>query len=125
MTDTIDESHGRLQELFGAIDGQDADRFVSFLTPEASFRFGSAPAVTGRSTIAEAVRGFFATIAGCRHRLANTWAGDETLVCEGEVTYRRHDGSEITLPFVNVFGMEGELIADYKIYVDIGPLYSG
>jgi len=125
MTDTMNESHGWLKELFDAIDGQDADRFVGFLTPDASFRFGSAPAVTGTAPIAEAVRGFFATIEGCRHRLTDTWSGEGTLVCEGEVTYRRHDGSEITLPFANVFEMDGGLIGSYKIYVDVGPLYAG
>lgn len=125
MVRAKDESLGWLSELFGSIDGQDADKFVSFLTPDATFRFGSSPAVIGRVPIAEAVDGFFGTIDGCRHRLTNTWGGDGTLVCEGEVTYRRHDGSEITLPFANVFDMDGELISAYKIYVDVGPLYAG
>jgi hypothetical protein len=46
------------------------------------------------------------------------------MVCEGEVTYTRHDESEITLPFVNVFEFEGELISHYKIYADSEPLYA-
>ena len=40
------------------------------------------------------------------------------------MTYRRHDGTEITLPFTNVFEYRGDLIAHYKIYIDIGPLYA-
>ena len=51
------------------------------------------------------------------------WNGG-TQVCEGEVTYERHDGSKITLPFTDVFEYSGERIAHYKIYMDIGPLYA-
>ena len=81
-------------------------------------------AVRGRDAIREAVDGFFATIAGCRHDIRNSFGREATLFCEGEVTYRRHDGSEISLPFADVFEYEGDLIAHYKIYLDIGPLYA-
>ena len=118
-----DASEALLRELFGAIDTMDTARFVQSLTPDAVFRFGSAPPVTGRRAVADAVGGFFSSIAGLRHALARTIADDRALVCEGEVTYTRHDGSEITLPFANVFELEDGLIAHYKIYADIGPLY--
>jgi limonene-1,2-epoxide hydrolase len=51
-------------------------------------------------------------------------ADDNTIVCEGEVTYTRHDGSKITLPFANVFEVKNELITLYRIYIDIGPLFA-
>ena len=110
--------------LFAAIDAQDAASFVSFLTEDAVFRFGSAPPVQGREQIRAAVDAFFATIAGCRHTISNSLRSGSTLVCEGEVTYTRHDGSEITIPFADIFEYEGDLIADYKIYIDIAPLYA-
>ena len=68
--------------------------------------------------------GFFATIAGCAHSIARTVCEGGTLFCEGEVTYRRHDGTEITLPFTDVFEYDDDLIDAYKIYIDIGPLYA-
>ena len=116
--------HELLKELFAAIDAMDTERFVSCLTPNAVFRFGSASPAEGREAIHTAVDGFFSSIAGLKHRLTETIQQDSTLVCEGEVTYTRHDGSEITLPFVNVFGLEDDLISHYKIYADIAPLYS-
>jgi len=122
--DGCEVSVGWLEDLFDSVDAQDTPRFVGFLSPDAEFRFGSAPAVSGTAQIAAAVDGFFSTIAGCRHRLGNTWIEDGTIACEGEVTYRRHDGSEITLPFANVFEMAGDLISRYKIYIDIAPLYA-
>jgi hypothetical protein len=43
---------------------------------------------------------------------------------ERELTYARHDGSTITLPFVDVFNLDADRIANYKIFMDIGPLYA-
>ncbi len=113
-----------LHDLFAAVDARNTERFLGFLTDDASFRFGSAPAVQGREAIHSAVDGFFSTIAGLRHDLARIVAQDDVMVCEGEVTYTRHDATEITLPFVNVFEFDGELISVYKIYMDVGPLYN-
>ena len=110
--------------MFEAIDSKDAQAFVGFLTEDAVFRFGSAPAVRGREAILATVDGFFGTIAACSHDVQKTLSSGPTLVCEGEVTYRRHDGTEITLPFTDVFEYDGDLIAQYKIYIDIGPLYA-
>jgi len=113
-----------LAGLFSDIDAQDTAGFISCLRPDAVFRFGSAPAVKGSEEISAAVDGFFATIAGLSHDIGKSWSDDDTVVCEGEVTYRRHDGSEITLPFVNVFDMDGDSIGSYKIYIDAAPLYA-
>jgi len=110
--------------LFTAIDAKDGATFVSYLTEDAVFRFGSAPPVQGRDAIKAAVEGFFTTIAACSHDISNTLRQDDTLVCEGVVTYTRHDGSEIALPFTDVLEHEGRLIAHYKIYIDIGPLFA-
>lgn len=109
--------------LFAAIDAMDADRFAGFLTPGAVFRFGSAPPASGRGAAHDAVAGFFSGIAGLEHSLTRTIEDDGVLICEGEATYTRHDGSQITLPFANVLELDGGLISHYKIYADITPLH--
>ena len=111
-------------DLFAAIDAKDGAAFVAYLTEDAIFRFGSAPPVQGRSSIEAAVEGFFSTIAGCRHTIFNSFRQDDTLVCEGEVAYQRHDGQEVVLPFTDVLKYSGDLISHYKIYIDISPLYA-
>ena len=111
--------------LFTAIDAQDGAAFVGYLTDDEVFRFGSAPAVQGRSAVPAAVEGFFGSYKGLSHTIHKTLRQADTLVCEGEVTYTRQDGSTITIPFVNVFEYDGDLIARYKIYIDIAPLYAG
>lgn len=118
------QSHAVLDGLFEAIDAMDSDRFVSFLTEDGVFRFGSTPAVIGRQAIRDAVQAFFTSISGLSHRVSRVWRDQATLVCEGEVCYRRHDDSEVILPFVNVFELQGDLISKYQIYIDIQPLYA-
>ena len=110
--------------LFAAIDAQDSAAFVSYLTSGAVFRFGSAPPVKGREAIQAAVDAFFGSIEGLSHRVERTVCDGKTVVCEGEVTYRRRDGNEITLPFANIFEYSDDLIDYYKIYIDVGPLYA-
>ena len=112
------------RSLFDAIDAMNVDRFVGFLTEDAEFRFGSAPSVRGRKAIAEGVQAFFASIAGLSHRVSRVWRDGDAVVCEGEVRYQRHNGSDIVIPFVDVFEYQGQLISRYLIYIDIGPLYA-
>lgn len=113
-----------LDDLFAAIDAKDADAFVGFLTDDAVFRFGSAPEVSGAVAIRDAVSRFFESIAGCQHTVDNIWTATATIACNGNVRYVRHDNSEITLPFADVFDMRDDRISAYRIYMDIGPLYA-
>ncbi len=114
----------KIYGLFKAIDEMDSDKFVTFLTDDAEFRFGNAPAVLGKPAIREAVAGFFSSIKAISHKNINLWVHPDSIVYEGEVTYTRHDGSKLSIPFVNKFGMVGNKIKDYYIYIDITPLYS-
>ena len=111
-------------ELFAAIDRGDADAFAAFFAPDGEFRFANAPAVVGRAAVRAAVAGFFGAIRGCRHRLLRSWAAPGAVACEGEVTYTRHDGTQLTVPFANVFVLRGGEIASYRIYIDNGALFA-
>ena len=120
MTSSVDAIGG----MFDAIDTKDTEAFVGYLTDNALFRFGSAPAVHGRESIRAAVDGFFESIAGSTHTIHNTLCEGATRVVEGEVTYTRRDGSRVTLPFTDVFEYDDGLISHYKIYIDIAPLFA-
>lgn len=118
------ESPAWVRQLFQSIDAMDTNKFLNFINNDAQFRFGNAPPVVGKDAIGQAVDGFFATIKAIKHRLLNTWTHPDAVICQGEATYTRRDNSQLTLPFVNVFGMKGNLIKDYLIYMDINPLYA-
>jgi ketosteroid isomerase-like protein len=111
-----------LEALYAAIDAKDADRFVTFLTDDAVFRYGSQPAVQGRHAVHEYVAGFFGTLAGLSHTIHDTWERDGALVMRGDVTYTKHDGGAVTLPFTNIFYTQGDLVQQYLVYADPSPL---
>lgn len=108
--------------LFGTIDARDSGGFAAYLTPDAQFRYGSAPAVSGSAAIVQALDGFFASIAALSHRVTDLWEVAGHLICRGEVTYTRLDGQTVTAPFCNVFTMCDERVSHYEIYLDPTPL---
>ncbi len=113
----------RLNGLFNAVDNMDADAFVSFLTEDASLRFANAPAVSGRENIRKTISNFFSSIKSVQHEVRDAWEFDKVVICEGQVTYTRHDGSKASFPFANILRMKNKLIADYRIYIDNSSLY--
>lgn len=113
------------EPLFAAIDARDADAFAAFLTEDAEFRFGNAPPVVGRPAIAAYCAAFFAGLGGLTHRLESIWEVPEGVVCHGVVSYRRRDGSELTVPFANVLYLASDRVRRYLIFVDNGALFQG
>jgi hypothetical protein len=113
-----------LLELFTAIDAKDTAAFLDKLSPTAMFRFGAAPDVQVKEAIGSAVDGFFSSIAALSHRVKNQVGDGSLLACEGDVSYTRHDGSSITLPFSDFFEFDGDLIVGYRVYIEIAPLYA-
>jgi ketosteroid isomerase-like protein len=113
-----------LADLFRAIDAKDAVRFASFVAEDGAFLFANAPAVAGRTAIREAVEGFFASIRGLTHEISSVAEQRDGLWCRGTVTYVRHDGSTLSLPFSNYFEMRAGKVAHYQIYVDASKLYA-
>lgn len=118
------EQQSWLNELFKKIDAKDTAGFLSFLTADARFRFGNSPLLQGRQAIGDAVDTFFASIKTSQHRLLDLWSINDAVICQGEVSYTRADNETLTLPFVNIFRMQGKHIDEYLIYVDVTPLYS-
>ena len=118
MTDTW------TRDLLDAIDSRDADRFVSFLTEDALFRWGSRPPVTGRDAVRDYVAGFFQGFEALSHEVRESWQvpDRDTRFVEGEVTYTLPGGRRVTLPFLNLFRMEGAQVREYLIYADPSPL---
>ena len=113
-----------VQRIFESVDAGDARRFAAVFTEDGQFIFGNAPAVVGRPAVEQAVAGFFASIRGCRHELSHFSSGAGHCAMDGTVTYLRHDGRGLTLPFANVFVMRGAQIAEYRIYIDATPLFA-
>jgi len=110
--------------VFAAIDAMDTPSFVSYLTPDASFVFANYPAAVGSEAIAGTVNYVFTTFKGLKHTITGMWEQDNTIVVRLSIDYTRHDDQVVTLPCVNIFQYEDDKIKDYRIYMDIAPVYA-
>ncbi len=113
-----------LGTLFRAIDGKDADAFAALLAPDGEFRFGNLPPVCGRNAVREFVAGFFASIAALTHVVEASWQVGDDLICHGRVTYTRHDGSTLAVPFANMLRTSPAGYSRYLIFADTSALYA-
>lgn len=112
----------RLPALFAAIDARDAHAFASHLCPDVEFIFANAPSLHGRVQVESAITGFFSSLAALRHELHEHWLCEDNLIMRGNVTYTRHDGSQLQVPFANIFKLRDGLIREYRIFGDFTAL---
>ena len=113
----------QILQVFEAIDQFDAQRFASFMTEDATFRFGNIPAVEGRPQIEAFVDGFFKSIKAIHHDQLEVWEAEGVWLMNGRVTYTRHDDSSLQVYFSNTFKMHEDKIRKYYIFVDTSALY--
>jgi hypothetical protein len=111
-------------KLIADIDSMDGERFASNLSENCVLRYANHPEVHGRQAVADAINAFYGTIGGLRHTPVNEWTAGDTTILQFDVTYTRHDGREATVPAVSIVRSDGELIDDYRIYVDLAPVYA-
>ncbi len=112
-----------VRRLFRSIDDRDTEAFLAFLADDVLFRFGNAGPVNGKAAVRDVVRGFFDSIKGLNHHIAETWDEPDAAICHGTVTYTRHDSSTLSVPFANILRTRAGLIKEYFIYVDVSKLY--
>jgi ketosteroid isomerase-like protein len=111
-------------DLFADIDRMDATAFASYFADHGVLRFANADEVRGRGAIEAVIAGFFGTIKGLSHRILGHWDVGDTTIIQAEVTYTRTDDGQVTLPAAVIFRRDGDLIVDYRIYIDQTPLYA-
>lgn len=102
----------------------DAKAFASHLAEDCVLQFGNAEEVRGRDAIEAAIAGFFTTIKGLSHDVVKSWEVDDATILRLEVTYTRHDDKPVTIPVVTIYERGGDLIDDYRVYIDLAPVYA-
>src|SRR5947209_6965966 len=109
--------------LFADIDSMEPDRFAQHLADDATMRFGNAAPVHGRQAIRDAWASFCETVEGVHHDLVEQWTVGDATIVEAEVTYTRLGGAKVSVPVVTIYRAPGELIDDYRIFIDLAPLF--
>jgi ketosteroid isomerase-like protein len=111
-------------DLLADIDRMDAKAFASYLAEDCVLRYANADEVVGRAAIEEAIAGFFSTIKGISHNVVGQWDVDDTTIIQFEATYTRMDDRRVTVPAVTIYRRGVDLIDDYRVYVDLAPVYA-
>jgi ketosteroid isomerase-like protein len=113
-----------VRDLIAAVDRRETETAASYLTDDVRFRFGSAEEIAGKPAVEAQSRAFYESIAGIRHTFLGLWqVTDDTVACVMDVHYERLDGRTLTLPCANVFRFRDGLVDDYRIYMDISPVF--
>lgn len=111
-------------EVYKAVDSMDEQRLASFLTENCRFVYANSDPVIGRANAAASSKKFLDTLAAIKHDLLEVWSFDDVIVSQIKVTYTRKDETTLTIPAATIWRVHGEQIGEYRIYVDIGPLFS-
>ena len=110
--------------LFEDIDSMVPERFAAHLADDVRMRFGNAEPVSGRAAVQDVWAGFCTAVAGVRHHVVEQWDEGPATIVEADVTYTRHDGSRVTVPVVTIYRSRGELIDDYRVFIDLAPVFA-
>ena len=112
------------EQLFADIDSMEPDRFAAHLAEDVTMRFGNANPIHGREAVRNAWAAFCKDLRGLRHELIERWKVDEATIVEATATYTRRDDSQVTVPVVTIYRERGGQINDYRIYIDLAPLFA-
>jgi ketosteroid isomerase-like protein len=116
-----------ISDLLAAGDGGDIDRLLVYLTDDVQLVFGNADAIEGKEAIKMMSHQFMSGFKRVRHEIHNIWhtADDpDILIAQMTVHYAKFDDSIVSLPCLNVFRMNADLVSDYRIYMDANPIFS-
>jgi ketosteroid isomerase-like protein len=125
MLDEKNKTTAELVEaIFADVDAMNADKFVTHLTPDGRFQFGNGEPTIGRQATRDSVAGFFSSINGLRHQVIGIFQQENVITVELSIDYTRKDGKVVTLPCANIFRMEGPLVRDYRVFMDVTPIFA-
>ena len=113
-----------IHSVFTALDAKDTAAVGAQMTEDVRLRFGNADVVEGKAAFLEASATFVASVKATTHEVHSMWSIDDVVIAEMDVHYERQDGGRVTLPCCNVFRVRDGLVSDYRIYVDIAPVYA-
>jgi ketosteroid isomerase-like protein len=123
MTETAAED--TVRAIIEATDAADVDWVSDLVTDDIRLQFGSAEPTVGKQVLIDGAVAFNASIASIRHDVNALWTVEsDVVITEMMVHYERLDGHSVSLPCTNIFRVRDGKIADYRVYMDIAPVFA-
>jgi ketosteroid isomerase-like protein len=118
-------SQEHIKHIFATLDTLQVEDFAAFFTEDGQMRNGNAAPIVGRSSIRDTFeQGFKPVLKALHHEIIGLWEEDDVVIVESIVHYTRKDDRIITLPAVSILRMAGDNIREYRVYMDIGPVFA-
>ncbi len=111
-----------VENVFKVADQMNAAAFSELLTTDVKFRFSNEDPVTGMEAVVSGLNDLFSKINGLRHEIKGVYVQGEGYAVEATASYTMKDGKKISLPVVSILKYRGDMIEDYRIYMDISPV---
>jgi ketosteroid isomerase-like protein len=126
MTTTLDTPAARaVRAILAALDGRDVDALCRQVTDDVRLQLGNTEVTTDKSAFEATSRTFLNSIAAIRHELLDLWEVEGgTVIAVMTVHYERLDGQKLSLPCCNLFGTRAGRVHDYRVYMDINPVFA-
>ena len=114
-----------VRNYFKTVDTLDANAIAAHFTNDGKFRFGNQPPAEGKQAVRDSLAQFFATMQTMHHESTGLWLGEDgnSAVGEADVTYTRPNGTQITLPCASILRSQNDQIYDFRMNMDISPVY--
>ena len=109
--------------VYKAFDAKDLEAFGNYLTEDCWYAFSNWPAMEGREAALYGVSAFFKDIKATSHTIQDVWEDADTIILRIVVVYHRKDGQLVSLPCVNIWERVGDQISDFRIYMDVNPVF--
>jgi SnoaL-like domain len=108
--------------LFSRGEAMDSEGFVSFFSESPVYQFGNFPTCLDKPAIKVSIDAFFAQVNALYHQIKMIWEVGDVIFVEMDVIYWRKDESVVSLPCCDIFRLDGDLIAELRIFMDVTPL---
>jgi ketosteroid isomerase-like protein len=110
--------------IFADIDGMDPDKFVAHLSEDVVFQFGNNEPAQGRGAVKAALEAFYPMIDGMTHHVRYLFEEGDVVVAQIDVEYVRKDGKHVTVPNADILTFDGDLVKDWRIFIDLAPVFA-
>ena len=111
------------EDFYAVIDSMDSAAMRPMLTDDSTVTMANHPQAVGPDAVLGGLDAFWTTIKGMSHHFKRVVEDGDTAVLEAEVTYTMLDDREVTLPVTTWVQRRDGLIADQRIYIDMGPMH--
>ena len=116
-----------IRALFAATDRGDLAGVTSYLDDKVVVVLGNHEPIRGAAAYAHLYEQVTGTLAGLRHEIHDIWSAAEdgaVWIVRMTVHYTRADGHTLSLPCCNILRFSGGRVADYRVFMDMTPVFS-